>query len=172
MKETIKLGFYLFIVCAVAGVALAGTNHFTSQKIKKQKDDVLNRAMQEVLPLAARTEENDGFIKGFDVKNNLAGYVLKTNTAGYSSQIELLVGVDKEFSVTGIKILFHAETPGLGSKIAEKDFLSQFTGLQPDKILLKNDGGRIDAVTSATISSLAVTDAVKKRIDEFKKNIK
>lgn len=172
MKEIIKLGRYLFIVCAVAGIALAVTNHFTSQKIKKQKEDILSRALKEVLPSAVKIEEKDGFVEGFDVKNELVGYVLKTNAAGYSSQIELLIGVDKNFSVTGIKILYQAETPGLGSKITGKDFLCQFTGLQTAQILLKNDGGKIDAITSATISSRAVTDAVRKRIDEFKKNIK
>ncbi|MBN1383647.1 MAG: RnfABCDGE type electron transport complex subunit G [Elusimicrobia bacterium] len=170
MKETIKLGSYLFIVCAVAGIALSATNYFTSQKIERQKKDIINNALKEVLPLAEKTRQKDSFVEGFDSENNLIGYVLKTDAAGYSSQIEILVGIDNDFNITGIKILSQAETPGLGSKITENDFLSQFVGLQPDKVLLKNDGGKIDAITSATISSRAVTDAVKKRIDEFKNN--
>lgn len=173
MKETIKLGFYLFIVCAVAGVALAGTNYFTMREIKLQKLESENAALLEVLPFASDFEIKDSFPKnGFDKKNNIVGYVLKITAAGYSSQIEALVGLDKDFKITVVKILSQNETPGLGSKISGENFLSQFTGKISGKVLLKKDGGEIDGITSATISSRAITDAIRKNIDEFKKTVK
>ncbi|PKM93032.1 MAG: electron transporter RnfG [Elusimicrobia bacterium HGW-Elusimicrobia-4] len=175
MKETIKLGRYLFIICAVAGVTLAVTNYFTTKKIASQKLNTENTAIKEVLPLASGFEVKDNFPKnGFDEKNNIVGYVLKVIAAGYSSEISALVGIDRDFKVTGVKILSQNETPGLGSKISEKNFLSQFIGKFSEKILLKKDAqaGEIDGVTSATISSRAITNAIRKNIDEFKKTVK
>ena len=129
MKETIKLGKYLFIICAVAGVTLAATNYFTTKKIVSQKLKDEDVALKEVLPVAFCFEEKNNFPKnGFDEKNNIVGYVLKVIAIGYSSQIEALVGLDRDFKVTGVKILSQNETPGLGSKISEKYFLSQFIG--------------------------------------------
>lgn len=175
MKETIKLGKYLFIICAVAGVTLAGTNHFTSKKIASQKLKAENSALTDVLPVAFCFEVKNNFPKtGFDDKNNIVGYVLKVIAAGYSSEISALVGIDRDFKVTGVKILSQNETPGLGAKISEKNFLSQFIGKFSEKILLKKDAqvGEIDGITSATISSRAITDAIRKNIDEFKKTVK
>ena len=175
MKETIKLGKYLFIICAVAGVTLAGTNYFTIKKIVSQKLKAENAALKEVLPVAFCFEVKNNFPKnGFDEKNNIVGYVLKVTATGYSSQIEALVGLDRDFKVTGVKILSQTETPGLGSKISEKYFLSQFIGKFSEKIILKKDdkAGEINGITSATISSRAITDAIRKNIDEFKKTVK
>jgi electron transport complex protein RnfG len=94
------------------------------------------------------------------------------STSGYSSEISALVAVDKEFKITGIKILSQNETPGLGAKISENGFLRQFLGKFPEKIMLRKNGGEIDGVTSATISSRAITDAVREKINEFKKTVK
>jgi len=175
MKETIKLGKYLFIICAVAGVTLAVTNYFTAKKIVSQKLENEDAALKEVLPVAFSFEVKNNFPKvGYDEKNNIVGYVLKVITVGYSGEISALVGLDRDFRVTGVKILTQSETPGLGAKISEKNFLSQFIGKFSEKILLKKDAqsGEIDGITSATISSRAVTDAIRKNIDEFKKTVK
>ena len=64
-------------------------------------------------------------------------------------------------SVKGIEILSHSETPGLGARITESDFTDQFVGLNIDDISLTQDGGQIDGLTGATISSQAVVDAVR-----------
>lgn len=175
MKETIKLGKYLFIICAVAGVTLAATNYYTTKKIVSQKLKDETAALKEVLPAAFSFETKNNFPKnGFDEKNDIAGYVLKVTAAGYSGEISALVGLGRDFKVTGVKILSQNETPGLGSKISENYFLSQFIDKFPEKILLKKDdkAGGIDGITSATISSRAITDAVRKNIDEFKKTVK
>ena len=175
MKETIKLAKYLFIICAVAGVALAVTNYFTGREIKLQKQRVENDALKDVLPIAFCFETKDGFPKnGFDEKNNVVGYVLKVVASGYSSQIEALIGIDRDFKITGLKILSQNETPGLGSKISEKSFLSQFIGRPAERVSLRKDDktGEIDGVTSATISSRAITNAIRNAINEFKKTVR
>lgn len=174
MKETIKLGKYLFIICAIAGVALAGTNYFTIKKIAQRKFETEKNALKEMLPAASIFREKNNCIEGFDEKNNSVGYVLKIATTGYSSEISALVGIDSDFKITGVKILSQNETPGLGSKISEKNFLSQFTGKISEKVLLKKDdkNGEIDAITSATISSRAITNAIRNKINEFKKTVK
>ena len=75
-------------------------------------------------------------------------------------------------TMAGYKVLNHKETPGLGSKIMENKFMSQFIGLKIEggKLKLRKDGGQIDGITSATISSKALLDAVnnaKKAYDRF-----
>ncbi len=174
MKETVSLGKYLLIICASAAVLLAFTNHYTAKRIEKQQSAIKNDSFSEVLPAAAefRVLGSSGSYEGFDAKDRRVGYVLSVSTDGYSSRIEALVGIDKKYAVTGVKILSQQETPGLGAKIEEKSFLGQFAGKIPEKVMLKKDGGAIDGVTSATISSRAITDAIRNRIDEFRKNKK
>ena len=84
-----------------------------------------------------------------------------------------MVGLDSGFGIKGVSILSQTETPGLGSMITESLFTDQFKELSASDIALKTDGGKIDAVTGATISSRAVVNAVKEKmveiIDSFEK---
>ncbi|MEW6555719.1 MAG: RnfABCDGE type electron transport complex subunit G [Elusimicrobiota bacterium] len=172
MKEIVKLGKYLFIICVIAGLALAVTSYFTSKKIAQRKLIAEQEALKEVLPSASNFQAKDIYTEGFDTQNNTVGYILKITAVGYSSEISALIGLDKEFKITGIKILSQNETPGLGTKIIEHSFLSQFIGKFSEEVLLKKDGGKIDAITSATISSRAITNAIREKINEFKKTVK
>ncbi|GAI74042.1 unnamed protein product, partial [marine sediment metagenome] len=70
-------------------------------------------------------------------------------------------------NIEGMEVLSHTETPGLGNKITEEPFTEQFLGLGVDGIALSRDGGEIDAITGATISSRAVTSAVQERMFEI-----
>ena len=90
---------------------------------------------------------------------------------GFGGRIELIVGLLRDGTITGYKVLSQKETPGLGTKIAEEDFAGQFVGLNSylDDISLTRSGGSIDAVTGATISSKAVIDAVGKAVETYKK---
>jgi electron transport complex protein RnfG len=72
-----------------------------------------------------------------------------------------LVGLEDETTLRGISIVKHSESPGLGAKITENEFRDQFIGLELDDVELTYDGGQIDAITGATISSNAVADAVR-----------
>lgn len=170
MNETMKLGGYLFVVCAVAGIALAGTNHLTADRIRAQKAAEEKRALSEVLPVAAEFRPGADCTEGYNAENQLVGYVLKVKAPGYSGIIEALVGVDPGFRIMGVKVLFQNETPGLGVKITRKEYTKQYIGRTSETVRLKKDGGHIDAITAATISSRALTDGIRKRIDEFRKD--
>ena len=89
----------------------------------------------------------------------------KVEAIGYSSIINALVGVDLNNKITGIGIISQQETPGLGSNIEKESFLSQFIGKGIEDLNIKKDGGKIDAVTGATISSRAITSGVRNAIE-------
>jgi electron transport complex protein RnfG len=88
---------------------------------------------------------------------------------GYSGNIEIMVGVDPAGAVTGIEILSHAETPGLGAKITQPAFKKQFVGknLENADWRVKKDGGQFDQITGATISPRAVVGAVHRGLEFF-----
>jgi electron transport complex protein RnfG len=88
---------------------------------------------------------------------------------GYSGNIEIMVGVDEAGTVSGIEILSHAETPGLGDKITHGWFKDQFKGqsLESADWRVKKDGGDFDQITGATISPRAVVGAVRAGLEFF-----
>lgn len=91
---------------------------------------------------------------------------------GFGGELEIMTGFYIDGTMAGYKVLNHKETPGLGSKIMENEFISQFIGLKIEggKLKLRKEGGQIDGITSATISSKALLDAVnnaKKAYDRF-----
>jgi len=104
----------------------------------------------------------------------VAGYAFTATGKGYGGDINMLIGIDRDYHIQELAILSNTETPGLGTKITESYFTDQFKGLGSDDINLGKDGGKIDSITGATISSKAVTEAVKKemelKIDKIKNN--
>lgn len=88
---------------------------------------------------------------------------------GYGGRIELMVGIDSEGVIKNIQVVSHAETPGLGSKIRDDDFVKQFIGRKVTAAALqvKKDGGDVDAISGATISSRAFCEAVQKAINAW-----
>jgi electron transport complex protein RnfG len=101
-----------------------------------------------------------------------AGYAVKTySDKGFSGHIELMAGFLTDGTINNIAILEHKETPGLGSKMAEPKFLIQFLGKYPGtfELKVKKDGGPVDAITAATISSRAFCDAMQRAFDACNK---
>ncbi len=109
----------------------------------------------------------------FDTTGVQVGIAFKVFPRGYGGPIETFVGLANDTTVIGIRPAGPAEglkeTPGLGVKINEKWFKRQFMGKREKEILLKKDGGILDAITAATISSRAVADGVREGIEEHKK---
>lgn len=80
---------------------------------------------------------------------------------GYGGPIEIMVGFDPEGRITGVTVLGNRETPGLGAKVSDPAFLAQFRGVSAvDPLAVAKDGGIIDAITAATISSRAFCEAI------------
>ena len=101
------------------------------------------------------------------------GTAVKTyTTLGFSGKFWIMVGVDAEGKIYNTAVVEHFETPGLGDKMDESKskFPLQFIGKDPNvfAISVKKDGGEVDAITAATISSRAFCDAVNRAFDAIK----
>ena len=103
--------------------------------------------------------------KIFIAKDNgtITGYAVNViNTQGYGGAVSILTGTDSKGAVSGVAVIYHSETPGLGDKITSKSFLDLFKGFTVnDKIAVKKDGGTIEQFSGATISPRAVAAGVK-----------
>ena len=165
MTEVIKLGITLMIVTIIAGAALALTNHLTAPQIEIQKELVIKESLNKVIE-ADSFKEEDKYYNAYDKDEKLIGKVLKIEAPGYSSIINALVGINLDNSIIGVDVISQQETPGLGANIEKDTFLQQFIGKTRDNLKIKKDGGEIDAVTGATISSRAITDEIRKMMEE------
>lgn len=173
----------LLAVAVLSAAALGYVYQITKEPIARAKDQKTLDAVREVVgnfdnnPFAERTEITtpDGKYKleFYPARENgmLTSFAVKTfSDNGFGGRIELIVGMWMDGTIIGYKVIEQKETPGLGTKITEKKFAGQFAGLNAyDDISLKKDGGTIDAVTGATISSRAVIDAVKKVLSTYRK---
>ena len=167
MRKVVILGLKLFLLAAVAGLALGLTNMLTAGAIEEQQIKAAEAARKAVLPLAATFAEaatpeglEDAYA-GYDASGAPVGKTGTIMAKGYGGEIEITVGIGQDGAVKGVSIggAGFAETAGLGARAKEAWFSEQYIGkLSP--IALKKDGGEIDAITSATITSRAVTNAV------------
>jgi electron transport complex protein RnfG len=102
----------------------------------------------------------------------VVGYAVNTNTKnGFSGNINLMAGFKPDGTIISITVLDQKETPGLGTKMAEPLFKDQFTDKNPSqfKLKVKKDGGQVDAITAATISSRAFCDALQRAYNTLQK---
>jgi electron transport complex protein RnfG len=170
MSPSVRLVIVLFVVCGLAAGSLAFVNAATKDRIAAFALTEKTEAMKAVLPQADEFAElQPGKVWEARRAGEKIGYVLGASAQGYSGPIGGVVGMDPQGAVTGVKVLVQTETPGLGAKIAGAKFLAQFRGLKAGELALKKDdpAGRIDAVTAATISSRALTTALRKSVDSF-----
>ncbi|MPQ44179.1 RnfABCDGE type electron transport complex subunit G [Clostridium tarantellae] len=184
MKENLKLGFKLFIITAVAGLFLGIANELTKDIIvensKLKKED-----LKYILPEAESIKDygyvatEDSIVKEvFEAigTDEIKGYVIKVAPKGFNGSLDMVVGIEKNGAVGGIKILSQSETPGLGAKIEEENFQDKFKGLSTKDGIrivktIPNNNNEIQCITGATISSNAVNTGVNEAINFYKKNI-
>jgi electron transport complex protein RnfG len=161
------------LISAAACMLLAFTNGVPPAPVSGTAADSLVEALAAVLPefdndprAATNTFSEDGVRWTFFVarkEGRFAGAAfVATSPHGYEGAIRVLVGVRADRTIKDIRVLSQQETPGVGSKVTEAPFRSQFAGrsIAGTPWKLRMDGGDIDAVTGATISSRAVTEAV------------
>ncbi len=163
----------LVLMSIVAAAVLGAVYIPTQEQLKIYKQEQKELALKEVMPLAdhfdpVRSGEEILFYRALDANNNLVGYCFFRDQSGSQSMITLAGGIDTDYKVTGVKILSHAETPGLGAKIVESAFIDQFKGVAQSDLMLSKKGGTIDAITGATVSSQAVIDGIQTKINEIK----
>lgn len=156
----------LTVICTIVTLLLALTNMLTSAKIA---DNAAKKAAESRrLVLAAdsyRQLDGEGAVYGaYDADGNMLGVTVVTKDNGYGGTIEVMTGITADGRVSGVHILSMSETPGLGARAKEEPFLSQYRGFDSPDLAVTKDGGRIDALSGATISSRAVTRAVNEAI--------
>ncbi|MCM8780293.1 MAG: RnfABCDGE type electron transport complex subunit G [Candidatus Omnitrophica bacterium] len=167
MREILKSGFTLLIICLISSGLVSFVYGLTKERISKQIKSQEEKVLKMILVDAARVEEktagNLTYYIGYDMNDRELGRAFIVKTRGYGGDITICAGLDKKGNITSVKILSHTETPGLGSKIADANFLDKFNNRKAQ------DLGAYDAITGATISSTAVINAVKARAEELLK---
>ena len=167
LKEILKMGAFLAAVAAIAAGILAATYTVTAPLIEENKVLEINQALKQIIVGADSFKKQDGYYIAKQKGREIAK-VYSVAPVGYSGPIEMLVGVNDDGEVAGVKIIKITETPGLGLNATDPKFLSQFKNktskapLEPKK--------DIDAITGATITTKAVCDGVREALGKFKRH--
>lgn len=166
-RYVLRITLTLLIIAAVVAALLAVVNQITLPIIEKANAEKVQKAIETVLPGGFQEEITDfsdktGLISKVYKGEN--GYALEVTPTGFDGTITMMVGVDFDGKVLGISIVSHTETAGLGAVAAGKNaaaiaFREQFIG-QSGQVQISKDGGSIDAITGATITSRAVCEGV------------
>ena len=159
----LRLALTLFLITAVVAAALAGVNSVTKPVIDRLNAEKTQKAIEAVLPGGFSEEltafDNQGGLVS-KVYKGTNGYALEVLPSGFDNTITMMVGVDFEGKVLGISVVSHTETAGLGAVAAAQTsageaFRSQFVG-KSGSVAVNKDGGELDAITGATITSRAI----------------
>ena len=168
----LRLAGTLFLIAAVVALALAGVNSVTAPAIEKLNAQKTQDAIAAVLPGGFDTEVTDfadatGLVS--KVYQGANGYAVEVGPGGFDNTITLMVGVDNEGKVLGISVVSHTETAGLGAVAAAKTsageaFRGEFVGAT-GSVAVTKDGGEVEAITGATITSRAICVGVNAALD-------
>ena len=185
IKYILKLGLTLFATCVVVAGLLGLVNAITEDKIAAINWEKTVKAMKAVVADPDATTFSDALentaemeaaclaggatlqsVYEVQVNGEAAGYAIKVSASGSQGAIEMMVGVDAEKAITGVAVVKHSETSGIGTKVADNEptaagvgVLSQFEGKSAaDGVLTV--GVNVDAISGATVSSRGVTGGV------------
>ena len=189
----------IILVCItlVAGVALSGVYVLTADRIAENKENANQAAFLEVVPDAASFDKDDAVrsaienaqgtygsvtienaVVGKDASGNVVGYVVHvSNSDSFDGGLALVVGIRADGSLNGIAFTELHETPGMGMRCGEAEFMDQFVGAQAEQFTLNKGGASsgpdgIDAVNGATVTSNSVVNAVNAALRFYSENLK
>ena len=165
----LRLALTLLAITAVVAAALAGVNSITKPEIEKLTAQKTQAAIEAVLPGGGELVEFPATALVSKVYASETGYAVEVTPGGFDNTITMMVGVDKEGNVLGIDIISHTETAGLGAVAdaatpAGVSFREQFAG-KAGSVSVTKDGGEIEAITGATITSRAVCAGVNAALE-------
>lgn len=178
-NEFVQLGGILCAITLVVALALGAVNAVTAGPIAEQNAQKIKDSLENVMP-GAESEQIDvpeGTTVTTETKNATsvtilsaykmtkdgadAGYCVEVGRTGFGGAVDTMVGIDSDGKVTGISVISaSSETPGLGARSTEPEFQAQFAGQVGTEVAVAKDGGSIDALTGATITSRAVSEGV------------
>jgi len=180
-KEILVPTIVLLVICVVSAALLGGTNMLTKDKIASIEAEAKAAAMQTVMPAAVSfseaiiADESLEYSEALDADSNISGYAFTVSENGYGGEIKIMVGINPDGTVSKVAVLSaDNETPGLGQNIKKDSFLDQFakkTGSLTVTKTAPSSDTEIQAITSATISSNAVTRAVNSALAYYSENL-
>ena len=172
----------LFLITMVAGVSLGYINDITKgpkakaklerkvNTLKQVLQEFNNNPVEEVLMLKSDKAKDsiEVYTGTFDDKH-IGTAIVGSSDKGYSGLVKIMVGFNPDESIKNIVVLEQKETPGLGTKMKGDKFLRQFRGKTPTEfnVMPKKDGGDVDALTGATITTRAFGEATQMAYDVF-----
>ncbi len=183
-ESLVKLSISLFLITVIAAIGLAAIYSITKTPIEKSQSAKKEMAISSVLPkfkgdlqqVSIMPESGKDSVivyLAYDGDKLFGGAVETYTDKAFSGTFSLMVGFDSIGNILGTEVLKMAETPGLGDKIdkSKSPFATQFVGKNPASFKLKvtKDGGDVEAITAATISSRAFCDAVDRAHSSFLK---
>ena len=181
MESSLKnMVLVLFTITLLSSAAVGGVYMLTEEPIAQAKVAAVNDALNQVLPEYEATTSQDIEVNALPVKVHTAtvadkavGYAVEsTSKNGFGGAVRLMVGFDAEGTILNINVLEQKETPGLGTKMTDEGnvLLASLKGKDAAqvKMTVKKDGGDIDALTAATISSRAYAEAVAIAYEAYK----
>ena len=169
VKYVLRLALILLAITAVVAAALAFVNSITAPVIEKLNAEKTQKAIEAVLPGGGESVDFPATDLVSVVYKGEAGYAVQVAPAGFDGPITMMVGVDFDGNVLGISIIKHTETAGLGAVAAAttsagENFRGNFEGLS-GSVAVTKDGGEVEAITGATITSRAVCAGVNAALD-------
>lgn len=176
LKDILVPTAVLLIICVAVSAALAGTNLLTEDKIAEAAAKKAEESRMLVLSEADAFEAEDAGQAGeyyVGLKDGeTVGYVFEASAKGYGGDVAVMTGISADGDITGVVILSHGETPGLGANAEKEEFREQYKQAVPNSgielVKYQTPGeGQIEAMTGATITSTAVTNAVNQAIEMY-----
>ena len=180
MKSSLKnMVLVLFCITLIASLCLGVVNMITVDPIAKAKEAAEKAALAQVLPEFDAVEMSEHTADELPIvaytatkEDKVVGYAIKSVTKnGFSGMVTMMVGFDTKGRILNVNVLEQNETPGLGAKMTEEGnpLLASIKDKEAKKIKLqvKKDGGDVDALTAATISSRAYAEAVARAFEVF-----
>lgn len=182
LKSVLKTGAILLTVGFICTLILSLCNHLTKDRIAELTAEKEKQTMVAVLPDAQTFDNVVHFSEGavidiFAGKENgeIIGYCVKTNAMGYGGAISMMVGVNKDCTVSGVEIISMSETPGLGARANDKKFVGAYAG-KTLGVSVKKSGApgenEVSAISGATITSKAITNGVNSALQAVNKILK
>ena len=165
----VKLTVILFLITAVVAVLLGGVNSITKDRIAVLNEEKTAEAIRAVLDSEATPEAVTGYTDGTGLvtavyRMGSDGYAVQIVVGGSQGDITMMVGIDADGAVSGVSFIKMSETSGLGAVAAQNSskgeaFRAQFVG-KTGSVAVTKDGGEIDSLTGATVTSRAVATGV------------
>lgn len=186
MKKNIQLVIVLFLITSISALMLAFT-HGATKDIIAEREKMESLELAVILPdsngdnaeeMDVEIDENSGVNVAYEVYSGqeVVGHAIIVSSGGVGGPIKMSVGITKDGKIGGVKTVSHAETPGIGDIVEQEDFMGQFRNKDTKEAVkavkaAPSKENEVEAVSGATITSMAVATGVNKAIDFYKANV-